>query len=59
MEYERAAHSLALDAIDFSKRDDHKVEYDQKAQSKEAMVNSSYFKTDIIPLKGGSEYQYG
>ena len=45
--------ALALDAIDFSKHDDHKVEYDQKPNQRNAMVNSSYFKTDIIPLKGG------
>ena len=45
--------ALALDAIDFSKRDDHKVEYAQKPNQRNAMVNSSYFKTDIIPLKGG------
>ena len=45
--------ALALDAIDFSKRHDHKVEYYQKPNQRNAMVNSSYFKTDIIPLKGG------
>ena len=44
--------ALALDAIDFSKRDDHKVKYDQKPNHRNAMVNSSYFKTDIIPLEG-------
>ena len=44
--------ALALDAIDFSKRDDHKVKYDQKPNQRNAMVNSSYFKTDIIPLEG-------
>jgi mannose-6-phosphate isomerase len=44
--------ALAHDAIDFSKRDDHKVIYDQKPNHRNAMVNSSYFKTDIIPLEG-------
>ena len=48
----RELHTLALDAIDFSKRDDHKVKYDQKPNQRNAMVNSSYFKTDIIPLEG-------
>ena len=51
--------ALALDAIDFSKHDDHKVEYDQKPNQRNAMVNSSYFKTDIIPLKGGVSINMG
>lgn len=44
--------ALALDAIDFSERDDNKVKYDQKPNQRNTMVNSSYFKTDIIPLEG-------
>ena len=40
--------ALALDAIDFSKHDNHKVEYDQKPNQRNAMVNSSYFKTCLL-----------
>ena len=29
-----------------------KVKYDQKPNQRNTMVNSSYFKTDIIPLEG-------
>ena len=44
--------TLALDAIDFSKRDKNKVTYDQKTNERNVMVNSPYFKTDIIPIDG-------
>lgn len=44
--------TLALDAIDFAKRDDYKVTYNHKTNERNAMVNSPYFKTDIVLIDG-------
>ena len=41
---------LALDAIDYTKKDDFKVVYDDKKNSINTMVDCPYFKTNIIDL---------
>jgi len=41
---------LALDAIDYSKKDDFRVAYDNKKNSVNTMVDCPYFKTNIIDL---------
>ncbi len=42
----------ALDAIDFSLKQDFKVTYDQKENSSNPMVSSPYFTTQYLPIKG-------
>ena len=49
--------ALALDAIDFSKRDDNKVKYDQ-TQSQKCHGEFFLLQNRHYPLGGGSEYQY-
>jgi mannose-6-phosphate isomerase len=44
---------LALDAIDFSKKDDFKVTYTKDKESVNAMVDCPYFKTNFLDLKAG------
>ncbi|MFD2585296.1 type I phosphomannose isomerase catalytic subunit [Croceitalea marina] len=41
---------LALDAIDFSKKDDFRVVYDREKNKVNKMVDCPYFKTNIIDL---------
>ncbi len=41
---------LALDAIDFSKKDDFRVVYDKEKNKVNKMVDCPYFKTNIIDL---------
>lgn len=41
---------LALDAIDYNKKDDFKVIYDDKKNTINTMVDCPYFKTNIIDL---------
>ena len=41
---------LALDAIDYSKKDDFKVSYPQAENATNAMVECPYFKTDYLNL---------
>lgn len=41
---------LALDAIDYSKKDDFRVTYVQEKNAANAMVNCPYFKTNFIHL---------
>ena len=41
---------LALDAIDYRKKDDFKVEYDRKADKVNTMVDCPYFKTNFLQL---------
>jgi len=43
---------LALDAIDFTKRNDHKVEYTAESNQMNLMVESPYFTTKIIAVMG-------
>ena len=54
----RALHTeLALDAIDFAKRDNHKVEYALEANQRNLMVESPYFTTEIIAVDGEMSIQ--
>jgi mannose-6-phosphate isomerase len=41
---------LSFDAIDYSKKDDYKVSYEQKMNVANPMVNCPYFKTNFISL---------
>ncbi|WP_297692149.1 type I phosphomannose isomerase catalytic subunit [uncultured Eudoraea sp.] len=41
---------LSLDAIDYAKKDDFKVSYEQKMNAANPMVNCPYFKTNFISL---------
>ena len=43
--------SLAVDAIDYEKKDDFKVDYPRKKGQVNAMVNCPYFKTNFIELE--------
>ena len=43
---------LALDAIDFVKRSDHKVAYTAESNQRNLMVNSPYFTSEIIAVEG-------
>ena len=42
--------SLAVDAIDYEKKDDFKVDYGKKVDGINAMVDCPYFKTDFLEL---------
>ena len=48
---------LALDAIDFAKRDNHKVVYTTDTNQRNLMVDSPYFKTEIIVVDGEMNIQ--
>nr|WP_297786995.1 type I phosphomannose isomerase catalytic subunit [uncultured Allomuricauda sp.] len=43
--------SLAVDAIDYEKKDDFKVDYPKKKDEVNTMVNCPYFKTNFIELE--------
>ncbi len=42
--------ALALDAIDYKRKNDFKVSYDDQVNCKNQMVNSPYFKTNFLNL---------
>ena len=46
---------LALDAIDYEKKDDFKVQYSQNANEVNKVVNCPYFITNLLPLTAGFE----
>jgi mannose-6-phosphate isomerase, class I len=48
---------LALDAIDYEKKDDFKVQYSQNANEVNKVVNCPYFITNLLPLTAGYEKQ--
>ena len=48
---------LALDAIDFAKRDNHKVAYTAEPNQRSLMVDSPYFTTEIIAVQGEMHVQ--
>jgi mannose-6-phosphate isomerase len=48
---------LALDAIDFAKRDNHKVVYTADPNQRNLMVDSPYFTTEIIVVDGEMNIQ--
>jgi mannose-6-phosphate isomerase len=49
---------LALDAIDFNSCDDYKTKYENNVNVSNKLVHSSYFKTNIITLKGVIDKEY-
>ena len=48
---------LALDAIDYEKKDDFKVAYTQEPNEVNKVVNCPYFITNLLPLTAGFEKQ--
>ena len=48
---------LALDTIDFVKRNDHKVAYTAESNQRKLMVDSPYFITEIIAVEGEMSIQ--
>jgi mannose-6-phosphate isomerase len=48
---------LALDAIDFVKRNDHKVAYKVESNQRNLMIESPYFTTEIIAVQGEMRIQ--
>ena len=46
---------LALDAIDYEKKDDFKVKYTNTANEVNKVVNCPYFITNLLPLTAGFE----
>ena len=48
---------LALDAIDFAKRDNHKVAYTAEPNQRSLMVDSPYFTTEVIAVQGEMHVQ--
>lgn len=56
---ERELHTaLALDAIDFKKRDDFKLTYDKKENESSEVASCQYFTTNYLPVKGNIEKDY-
>lgn len=43
---------LAHDAIDYTRRNDHKALYESEANQANTMVDSPYFTTDFLPVRG-------
>ena len=49
---------LALDAIDFTKKNEYKIDYEPRLNSKVQLADTPYFKTNIIEIKGTLELDY-
>lgn len=47
--------SLAIDAIDFEKKDDYKLLYDTKKNQSSNIARCEYFTTNYLPIKGKVE----
>ena len=50
--------ALALDAIDFEKKDDYKLKYDQEVNRSSEIASCEYFTTNFLPVKGDIEKDY-
>jgi mannose-6-phosphate isomerase len=50
--------ALALDAIDFEKKDDYKLNYDKEPNSSSEIASCEYFTTNYLPVKGQVEKDY-
>lgn len=50
--------ALALDAIDFKKKDDYKLNYEEKINSSSEIASCEYFTTNFLPVKGELEKDY-
>lgn len=49
---------LALEAIDFQKKDDFKISYDRKSNNSSNLAHCEYFTTNFLPVKGEVEKDY-
>jgi len=47
---------LSIDAINYRKQDDFKVKYSKEPNVSNPMVNSTYFKTNFIPLNKNTKF---
>ncbi|MCP9200509.1 class I mannose-6-phosphate isomerase [Gramella sp. GC03-9] len=50
--------ALALDAIDFEKKDDYWLEYDKETNKSSTIASCEYFTTNFLPVKGEVEKDY-
>lgn len=50
--------SLAIDAIDFEKKDDYKLLYDTKKNQSSNIARCEYFTTNYLPIKGKVKKNY-
>ena len=50
--------ALAIDAIDFEKRDDFKLQYDSVENRSSNIARCEYFTTNFLPVKGTVEKDY-
>jgi len=50
--------SLAIDAIDFKKKDDYKLLYDTKENQSSNIARCEYFTTNYLPIKGKVKKNY-
>lgn len=50
--------ALALDAIDFEKKDDYKLNYNKKDNSSSEIASCEYFTTNFLPVKGKVEKDF-
>ena len=50
--------ALAIDAIDFEKKDDFKLEYDTVENQSSNIARCEYFTTNFLPVKGKVEKDY-
>ena len=44
--------ALALDAIDFEKKDDYRLHYEQRENTSSEIASCKYFTTNFLPIKG-------
>lgn len=50
--------ALALDAIDFEKKDDYKLEYEKNSNMSSEIASCEYFTTNFLPVNGNIEKKY-
>lgn len=50
--------ALALDAIDFEKKDDYKLDYKKEENKSSEIASCEYFTTNYLPVKGKIEKDY-
>ncbi|MUP45610.1 mannose-6-phosphate isomerase [Gramella sp. BOM4] len=50
--------ALALDAIDFEKKDDYWLSYDKKTNTSSKIASCDYFTTNFLPVEGQLEKDY-
>lgn len=50
--------ALAIDAIDFEKKDDFKLNYKKKVNTSSEVASCKYFTTNYLPVKGEIEKDY-